>query len=88
MILRLVCPHPHPVAEYIKPLRIMLCVNALRGSADLYLCDEPRTSQPHVLDDEVLKAAIEEYVSPTCAELAESIHIFDETPRFHLWVIG
>ncbi|XP_076036844.1 histone-lysine N-methyltransferase SETMAR-like [Oratosquilla oratoria] len=47
-------------------------------SGDLSLCDEPRCGRPQVLNDGVLKAAIEEDSSLTCGELARRF-VSDET---------
>ena len=41
-----------------------------------------------MLDDDVLKAAIEEDSSLTCDELAERFHVSAETVRLHLHGIG
>ena len=42
---------------------------------DLSLHDEPRSGRPQVLNDEVLKAAIEQDSSLTCGELARQFNI-------------
>ncbi|XP_076052673.1 histone-lysine N-methyltransferase SETMAR-like [Oratosquilla oratoria] len=53
-------------------------------SGDLSLRDEPRSGRPQVLNDGVLKAAIEEDSSLTCGELARRFNVSDETVRLHL----
>lgn len=77
MYLRCACPLPHHVAE----LGVMLSVNvppdigsSRSDPGDLSLCDEPCSDQPLVLDDETLKAAIENR-SQTCGELAERFQV-------------
>lgn len=41
-----------------------------------------------MLDDEVLKAAIEENSSQTCGEIVEGFQVSEETVRLHLHRIG
>ncbi|XP_076056692.1 uncharacterized protein LOC143034476 isoform X1 [Oratosquilla oratoria] len=53
-------------------------------SGDLSLRDERRSGRPQVLNDGVLKAAIEEDSSLTCGELARQLNVSDETVRLHL----
>ncbi|GFU28365.1 hypothetical protein NPIL_173161 [Nephila pilipes] len=48
-------------------------------SADLSLCDEPRSGRPHALEDEALQTAIEEDSSLTCDKLAKQFNVSDET---------
>ena len=55
---------------------------------DLSLRDEPRNGRPQVLNDEVLKVAIEQDSSLTCGELARQFNISDETVRLHLHCLG
>jgi len=55
---------------------------------DVSLADEPRSGRPHVLDDEALKAAIEEDSGLTCDKLAERFRVSVETVRLHLHGIG
>lgn len=81
MYLRCACPLPHQVAE----LGVMLSVNVPPGIGtsrsdpeDLSLCDEPRSDQQLVLDDETLKAAIENK-SQTCGELTERFQVSYKT---------
>ena len=57
-------------------------------SGDLSLHDEPRSGQPQVLNDKVLKAAIERDSSLTCGELARQFNVSDETVRLHLHRLG
>ncbi|XP_076052678.1 histone-lysine N-methyltransferase SETMAR-like [Oratosquilla oratoria] len=57
-------------------------------SGDLSLRDEPRSGRPQVLNDGVLKAAIEEDSSLTCGELARRFNVSDETVRLHLHRLG
>lgn len=89
MTLRWAFSHLHQVAEYIKPLgenavneRIARHWLQKFRSGNLSLCDEPRSDQAQVLDDEALKVAIEEDNSQTCGELAERFQVSDETVRF------
>ncbi|XP_076066931.1 histone-lysine N-methyltransferase SETMAR-like [Oratosquilla oratoria] len=53
-------------------------------SGDLSLRDEPRSGRPQVLNDGVLKAAIEEDSSLTCGEVARQFNVSDETVSLHL----
>ena len=46
-------------------------------SRDLSLRDEPCSGRPQVLNDEVLKAAIEQDSSLTCGELARQFNVSD-----------
>ena len=57
-------------------------------SGDLSLRDEPRSGRPQVLNDEVLKVAIEQDSSLTCGELARQFNVSDETVRLHLHRLG
>ncbi|XP_076049305.1 histone-lysine N-methyltransferase SETMAR-like [Oratosquilla oratoria] len=57
-------------------------------SGELSLRDEPRSGQPQVLNDGVLKAAIEEDSSLTCGELPRQFNVSDETVRLHLHRLG
>jgi len=57
-------------------------------SGDVSLADEPRSGRTHVLDDEALKAAIEEDSDLMCEELAERFHVSAEIVRLHLNRIG
>lgn len=57
-------------------------------SGDLFLCDESCSSQSQVLDDEALKAAMQEDNSQTCGELTKYFQVSDETVRLHLHCIG
>ena len=55
---------------------------------DLSLHDKPCSGQPQVLNDRVLKAAIEQDSSLMCGELARQFNSSDETVRLHLHNLG
>ncbi|XP_076053689.1 histone-lysine N-methyltransferase SETMAR-like [Oratosquilla oratoria] len=57
-------------------------------SGDLSLRGEPRSGRPQVLNDGVLKAAIEEDSSLTCGEFVRQFNVSNETVRIHLHRLG
>lgn len=57
-------------------------------SGDLFLCDELRSGWQQFLDDDTLKAGIEEENSQTSGEVAKRFHVHDETARLHVPRIG
>ncbi|GFY42754.1 histone-lysine N-methyltransferase SETMAR [Trichonephila inaurata madagascariensis] len=57
-------------------------------SGDLSLCDKDRTGLPQALDDEALKAVIEEDSSQMCGELVRQFNTSSETVRLHLHRLG
>lgn len=94
-ILRWVCPQTHQVAKYVKPLGLMLWVNAPpvigSRSSGREVCSfvmSPRSGRQQVLDDEALNAAVEEDYSQICGEVAERFEVSDETVRLPLHIVG
>lgn len=66
----------HTSRHWLRKLRL----------GDLSLCDESHSNQPQVLDDDALKAAIEEEDnSQTSGKLAKCFQFSDEMVQHHLF---
>lgn len=57
-------------------------------SGDLFLCDEPCSGRPHVLNGEALKAAIEEATVKLVVSLPNASRFLMKYSRLHLHRIG
>ncbi|GFY57052.1 histone-lysine N-methyltransferase SETMAR [Trichonephila inaurata madagascariensis] len=77
----------HQVAQYVKRLGIVLSMNVQQGigfkNSGWEICPSVIKLE-QTLDDEALRAAIEEGSNQTCGELARQFNTSSETVRLHL----